>query len=147
MELRTEPSSSCGQKPESLWRRVLKTRTSSRRRNSWSHRNKREYWFQPVHRHRVSFIPDLEDIKFLAVFEDLVGTSVEWSQQRFRSVIVDEHKLSIQEGLRKRLRLRWSHMMTRRTRETRDGSLHFPKKNLWRKLRVFDELALGRCIP
>ena len=32
------------------------------------------------------------------MFEDLVGISVEQSQRRFRSVIADEHKLSIQEG-------------------------------------------------
>ena len=108
-------------------------RTSSRRRNSQSHRNRREYWFQPVYRHRFRFIPNLEDKKFLTSFEDLEGTSVEQSQRRFRSVIPDEHKLSSQKGPGKRLRLRRNHMMTQRSGETRDCWLHFPEENLWRK--------------
>ena len=99
---------------------------SSRQRNSWSHRNGREYWFQPVYRHRIRFIPNQEDKKFLTVFEDLVGTSVEQSQRRFRSVS-NEHKLSSQESPGKRLRLRRNHMMKWRSGETRDNSLHFQR--------------------
>ena len=36
------------------------TRPFSRGSNSRSDRNGREYWFQPVHRHRVNFISNLE---------------------------------------------------------------------------------------
>ena len=55
---------------------------------------------------RVRFVLDLENKKLLSVFENLVGTTVERSQRRFRGVIADKHKLSCQEGPRKRMRLR-----------------------------------------
>ena len=51
-------------------------RTSSRPRNSQSHRNRRENSLQSVHRDRVGFVTDLDNNKFLVSLKYLVGTSV-----------------------------------------------------------------------
>ena len=44
-------------------------RPSSSRRNCRSHRNGKEHWFKPVHRHRIRFVSNLEDKKLIATFE------------------------------------------------------------------------------
>ena len=47
--------------------------------------------------------------------------------------------------MRKRLRLRLrDHLVTRRARETRDYTLHPPEVNIWRELRVPEELTRER---
>ena len=47
-------------------------RSTTRRRHSRSHRNRRDNRFQPVQRDRVRFIPDLKNNEFLTASEDLV---------------------------------------------------------------------------
>ena len=72
----------------------------------------------------------------------MIRSSVEKRQRRFRGIISNKHKFSIHQSSRKRLRLRLrNHMMSGRSGETLDCSFHLAEETLWRKFRVFEELA------
>ena len=77
-ERRTKPSSSGDkQDPEASWRGWNQPSTFSRWRDSRSHWSWRYNRFQPVHRHRIGFIPDLKNKKLITPSENSVRVSVE----------------------------------------------------------------------
>ena len=72
----------------------------------------------------------------------MIRSSVEKRQRRFRGIISNKHKFSIHQSSRKRLRLRLrDHVILGRSRDTLDCLFNLAKKTLWRKFRVFEELA------
>ena len=72
----------------------------------------------------------------------MIWSSVERRQQGFRCVVPNKHKFSIHQSSWKRSRLRLrDHVMSRRSRETLDCLFNLAEKTLWRKFRVFEELA------
>ena len=74
--------------------------------------------------------------------ENTIRSSVEKRQRRFRCVVSNKHELSIHLSSRKRSRLRLrDHVMPRRSGETLDCLFNLEEKTLWRKFRVFEELA------
>ena len=72
--------------------------------------------------------------------KNTIRFSVEKRQRKFQCVISNKHKLSIHQSVRKGSRLR-DHVMSGRPRETLDSLIQLAEETLWRKFRVFKELA------
>ena len=123
----------------------FQTRPTSNRCNSWNYWNWGKNRFQTVHRHRIWFIPNLENKKFLRVSENKIRSSVERRQRRFRCVILNKQVFGLHQGSRKRSRLRLrDQVMSGRSRETLDCLLNLSEKSFRRKFRMFEELAWKR---
>ena len=72
--------------------------------------------------------------------ENMIRSSVEQRQWRFRCLISNKHIFGLHQGSRKRLRLR-DHVMLGRSREALDCLLNLAEKTYWRNFRVLEELA------